>query len=266
MTTLLILIDGLRPDALAQVETPAIDSLCRRGAWTMQAQSVMPCLTLVCHMSIFHSVPPSRHGIMQNLYQPLARPLPGLFEQTKQANLKSGFLYNWEPLRDVGRPGSLHFSYFQDNLYRLADGDRQLAQEAIRYIEQENPGFVFLYLGSTDISGHAYGWMSPEYLANVTQVDEIVGDVLDSLPDNSTVLLQSDHGGHERMHGTEMPEDMLIPWLIAGPGIKQNHEIQQPVTLLNSAPTLTAVLGIDPAPEWEGVPVAEIFIHDQVIG
>ena len=259
MTTLFILIDGLRPDALALAETPAINGLRQRGAWTLRAQAVMPGITLVCHMSIFHSVPPSRHGITQNRYQPLARPLPGLFEQAKQAGLKSASFYNWEPLRDVARPGSLHFSYFQDNSFDLAQGDQHLAQEATHYIKRERPDFVFLYLGSTDVMGHAYGWMSEEYLTHVARVDEIVGDVLVSLPDNSTALLQSDHGGHERTHGTEIPEDRLIPWMVAGPRIKQNYEIQQPVTLLDTTPTLTAVLGIDPAPEWEGTSVDEIF-------
>ncbi len=259
MTTLFILVDGLRPNALARGETPVIDGLRQRGAWTLQAHSVMPCITLVCHMSIFHSVPPARHGITRNSYQPLARPLPGLFEQIKQADLKAGFVYNWESLRDVGRPGSLHFSYFADNLQFLAQGDQQLADEAVAYIERENPDFLFLYLGSVDISGHAYGWMSDEYLLNVAQMDKIVGDVLAHLPDGSTVLLQSDHGGHERTHGTEVREDMLIPWMIAGPGIKQNHEIEEPISLLNTAPTLTAVLGIDPAKEWEGTVPAEIF-------
>ncbi|MFQ5401600.1 MAG: alkaline phosphatase family protein [Anaerolineae bacterium] len=259
MTTLLILIDGLRPDALAQADAPAMNGLRRRGAWTLQARSVMPNITLVCHMSIFHSVPPSRHGITQNLYQPLARPLPGLFERVKEAGLKAAFFYNWETLRDLGRPGSLHFSYFHDSSYDLANGDRQVAQEAVCYIEREKPDFVFLYLGSTDVRGHACGWMSEEYLAHVTHIDRLIGDVLDGLPPGSTVLLQSDHGGHERMHGTDIPEDMLIPWIVTGPNIRRDYEIQQPVSLLNTAPTITAVLGIDSVPAWEGACVDEIF-------
>src|SRR2546425_7094759 len=30
----------------------------------------------------------------------------------------------------------------------------------------------------------------------------------------------SDHGGHGRSHGTEVGEDMRIPWVIAGPGVR----------------------------------------------
>ena len=260
MTTVLTLIDGLRPDALLATDAPHINGMRQRGAWTLQAQSVQPSITLVRHMSIFHAVPPTRHGIMQNLYQPLARPLPGLFEQVQQAGLRSGFFYNWEPLRDIGRPGSLHYSHFHANSHDFIHGDRKLMQRAVRYVNVEKPDFLFLYLGSLDEVGHAYGWMSSEYLAQVSLVDGVVGEMLAGLPPHSTVLLQSDHGGHDRTHGTNMPEDMDIPWIITGPGIRQNHEISQPVSLLNSAPTLTAVLHIPPAPQWDGRCVEEIFI------
>ena len=31
------------------------------------------------------------------------------------------------------------------------------------------------------------------------------------------VILTADHGGHDRIHGTELPEDMTIPVLMQGP-------------------------------------------------
>ena len=60
---LLVMIDGLRPDAITPERCPALTALKARGAYSLRAQSVMPCITLPCHMSIFHSVPPGRHGL-----------------------------------------------------------------------------------------------------------------------------------------------------------------------------------------------------------
>ncbi len=259
MTAVLFTIDGLRPDGLLKGNAPHINGLRQRGAWTLQAQSVMPCITLVCHLSIFHSVPPTRHGITQNLYQPFARPLPGLVEQIKKADKTAAFFYNWEMLRDLARPGNLQHSYFSANSYDLEHGDHEIAVAAATYIQRERPDFAFVYFGALDVCGHAYGWMSDEYLAYIEQVDQEVGLVLDSLPENSTILLESDHGGHDRSHGTEMVEDMTIPWIIAGSNIKANYEIQQPVSLLDTAPTLTDVLNIPPAPDWEGHVIEEVF-------
>ena len=108
--TILVMIDGLRPDALDQIDCPNLRSLIARGASTLTARSVMPSVTLPCHTSIFHSVPPTRHGITVNVWTPMARPLPGLVDVAKDAGKRCSFIYNWEPLRDVSRPEKLYAS------------------------------------------------------------------------------------------------------------------------------------------------------------
>src|SRR5690606_35085987 len=130
---------------------------------------------------------------------------------------------------------------------------------ALRYMGEHNPDFTFVYLGTVDEVGHRYGWMSAGYLEQLHHVDEAVGQLLDGLPAGATVLFQSDHGGHDRSHGTEMPEDMTIPWVISGPGIRANYEIRAAVSLLDTAPTLAGVLGGEPHYQWEGKAVAEVF-------
>ena len=50
--------DGLRPDAIQKANTPNLQAMMKQGAYSLKAQAVMPSVTLPCHMSIFHSVPP----------------------------------------------------------------------------------------------------------------------------------------------------------------------------------------------------------------
>lgn len=257
-TTVLVLIDGLLPDGLKSADCPNLVALCARGATSLCASSVMPCITLPCLMSTFHSVPPTRHGILTNDWMPMARPVPGLVEVAHMARLRSAFLYNWEPLRDLSRPGSLAFSYFRDNV-KDPDGDQVIADKAVRYIANDHPDFVFVYLGTLDAVGHAHGFMSRSYLAQLERIDGTLGTLLDGLPTKATVLVQSDHGGHGRTHGTNEPADMTIPWIIAGPGIRSGYEITTPVSLLDTAPTLSRVLGIAPHPKWEGRCVEEVL-------
>lgn len=47
--------------------------------------------------------------------------------------------------------------------------------------------------------------------------------------------------------------------MIAGPNIKRNYQIDQAVTLLETAPTLAYAMGIPVAQEREGEVVREIF-------
>src|SRR5215510_7057378 len=161
-----IMLDGVRPDAITTANCPTLNSLRERGASTFQARSVMPSITLPCHTSIFHSVPPTRHGITSNDWRPMARPLPGLFDVASAAGKRCAFFYNWEELRDLGRPGSLEMSYFRDT-DRQPDGDQIIAEEAVRYLAAAQPDFAFVYLGTVDSAGHHYGWMSEGYLAQV---------------------------------------------------------------------------------------------------
>lgn len=260
-TVVFVMLDGLRPDALLTGYTPHLDAFLKRGAYTLSARSVYPSVTLPCHTSIFHSVLPSQHGVIENVWTPEAG-LRGLVEVLKDADQRCGFFYNWEPLRDLSRPGSLAYSLFMDTAYTL-DGDLPIVQAALPHLLTRAYHFAFVYLGTIDTAGHLYGWMSDGYIQQVTLVDQAVGKLLDELPDDFVVLIQSDHGGggeHHQMHGTEHPADMTIPWMIAGPNIKQNYQIQSAVSLLDTAPTIAKLLGVNAAAEWQGRVIDEIFV------
>lgn len=253
-----ILIDGLRPDAIAKADCPNLRALMARSAYTLCARSVMPSITLPCHMSIFHSVPPERHGIVSNTWVPMARPLPGLIEVANANGVRCAHFYNWEPLRNVNTPENLWMSFCNDTS-KMIDGDAITVEVATSMIPRFQPQFSFVYLGTVDTMGHVFGWMNDGYLQQIARVDIELGKLLAALPADTHIVLQSDHGGHDRTHGTEMPEDMLIPWMVAGPGIKSGVELQSPVSLLDTAPTIARLLGIKPHPQWEGRVVDEIF-------
>jgi arylsulfatase A-like enzyme len=76
--------------------------------------------------------------------------------------------------------------------------------------------------------------------------------VLDAAGD-ATVLVMSDHGGHERTHGTLLPEDMTIPFILSGKGIASGVTIQKSVIIYDAAPTLAAAMGLPRARQWDGV-------------
>lgn len=258
MPVVLIMTDGLRPDAITPERTPHLWNFAQRGAHTFAAQSVVPSVTLPCHTSIFHSVPPSRHGITDNDYHPQVRPITGLVDQLNTHNQKCAYIYNWEQLRDLNRPGSLYYSYFINTGYQL-DGDDPLVDVAVPILAESRYPFTFFYFSTVDLAGHVYGWMSDGYLAQAAHVDGLIGRLLAAIPPETVTIIHSDHGGHERTHGTEMPEDMLIPYMIGGKGVRPGYVIQRPVSLLDTAPTVAHLLNVPPVREWEGTPITEAF-------
>ncbi len=261
---ILTIIDGCRPDGLAQAQTPNLDSIWQNGAYSWQAQSVMPSISLPCHTSMFRSIMPQKHGIHDNVFVPSAAQFPSILEVTNHAGLHTAFFASWEELRDLAAPGSLETGYYRH--YRPGrDNDTLVMSEAIRYVVAEQPDFMVIYLGDVDMTGHAYGWMSPEYLANIEANDKNIGDLLRALEahnlrDQYTLMVLSDHGGHEHTHGTNMPEDMTIIWMLNGPGIRNGHQVSAPITLLDTAPTIAHTLGLHRPDKWDGQPVLEAFV------
>lgn len=80
-------------------------SSCRIG--NVYAKTVVLSVTLPCHMSLFHSVVPQRHGILTNIYVPQVRPVKGLFEILTGQGKKCAMFYSWEELRDISGPGAM---------------------------------------------------------------------------------------------------------------------------------------------------------------
>ena len=132
---LLILADGLRPDALAACGHPYGTLLPSLGSYSLEAETVYPSVTLPCHMSLFHSVDPGRHGILTNTYVPQVRPVNGLCEQLSAAGKTCAFFYNWEELRDLSRPSSLAYSFFASgSVYSYEKANEMVTANALSFI------------------------------------------------------------------------------------------------------------------------------------
>lgn len=240
----LFLVDGLRPDALDPQRTPTIWRLMNDGVHTLNGRTVVPSATLPAHTSLFYGVEPDRHGVTTNTWSPPVRPTPSLFSVLRAGGLRCGSFYNWEELRDMAPPGALEAAFF------ASAGDAVIAAAARDFLSGGSLDFAFVYFGETDLVGHRAGWMSAAYLETVASADALIGQVLDSVSDGTTAIVTSDHGGHERTHGSDRPEDVTIPLIIRGPGTPQR--LTGPVGILDLAPTIADLLGVEAPVDWEG--------------
>lgn len=248
---ILISIDGMRPDGFLACNNPYCKTLMEDSTYALKAASVFPTVTLPCHVSMFHSVPPERHGVMTNTYVPPVRPIQGLFEVLKAQGAKCGMFYGWEELRDISRPGSLDRAEYVES-YSAPHTDTVLTDRALEYIKTEKPDFVFLYMVETDTKGgHDCGWMTDTYLEYVSVAIDNVKRVIEEAGRDYTVIITADHGGHMRGHGDDSPEDMNIPMFFVGREFEKNREIDG-IGLLSIAPTVTDIMGCESPREWEG--------------
>lgn len=248
----LILVDGMRPDSMEPCAHLYVKELLALAASALDAVTVMPSVTLPCHMSLFHSVDPARHGVTTNTYTPQVRPVTGLCEHLRHGGKTIGFFYDWEELRDLCRPGSLSDSV-------LLSGDRygyentcwKTTEAAVAAARDNALDFIFLYIGLLDAVGHDKGWMGEEYLASVHKAWDCIEAAVKALPACYSVIVTADHGGHSRGHGTDCEEDMRIPLLCKGPDFTPGSRLAN-AGILDIGPTIAVLLGVSPAPDWEG--------------
>ncbi|MBN1965998.1 MAG: alkaline phosphatase family protein [Anaerolineae bacterium] len=265
---IVVMFDGCRPDGLAQAQTPWLDALMLEGTHTWSAQTVVPSDTLPAHMSLFRGVLPEKHGVQTNTAAASAYAFPGIMDLAHQAGLHTAMFYSWEELRDLSAPGSLNMSFcltWRDD----RDTDAVIAEHAAAYLIAEQPALTLVYFARPDWTGHNAGWMSPAYVEAIAQTDRNASRLFAALAaaqvrENFTVLFLADHGGHGKGHGTASPEDTTIPWLLTGPGIRRNHRLTMPVPIIDTAPTLAYLLGLPPAPDWEGQPVWEALAQQSL--
>ena len=248
---ILISIDGMRPDGLLACGNPYVKTLEKLCTYNYESSSVTPSVTLPCHFSMSHSVTPERHGIITNTYVPQVRPIRGIFEKISSAGGRSAMFYGWEPLRDIASPETLMFATYI-NAYMKESSDTVLCDKAIEVISENKPDFAFLYMVETDEKGgHDNGWMSDEYLRRISVAIDNVKRIFDNFSCDYSIIIMSDHGGHDRTHGKDIPEDMTVPLFLYGPVFEGGKQIEN-TSLLDIAPTIADIMGIEPEREWMG--------------
>lgn len=256
MKVALLMADGMRSDAVTHI--PEVQEMMKKSKYTLEATSVMPSITLPCHLSLFLSVDPERHGTTTNVYAPQVRPVDGLCEVLHKAGKTCAFFYNWGEFRDLTKPNSLDYVKFvscgdvMQDFDRMEKSTKMVADDAIKYLNEEKPDFAWFYTAWPDHVGHWHCWMSDEYIKAVENSWKEITRIMEAIPDDYTVIVATDHGGHDGYHGTDMPEDMIIPLFMKGPAFEPGTKFEEEVNLKDIAPTIAELLGVPANPEWRG--------------
>lgn len=245
----LVSIDGLAPRVLAHTPTPTLSRLAREGLAASHALTVVPSITMTSHTSMLSGLPPEAHHVTFNRYQPWSRvSVPTLFSACPAAGLRCGLF--------AGKRKFAHFAEHEPGVerYVFAPEAAGVLAAAAAYLEERDPDLVVVHLAEVDLAGHQSGWDSGVQRTALTGVDALLGAFLGALCRHAerptAVLVTSDHGGHGTNHGSDLPEDRDIPWILWGDGIAPG--VLPEVSTLDTAPTLAALLGLPADPAWVG--------------
>lgn len=255
-----VVLDGVRPDAIESFGMASLRQLAERGAFTASATTVSPSVTAAAMTSLFTGVEPAAHGITSDRFhipRPRVRlaPLPAVLDA---AGLPVSTFVRKLPLlfRPLARACAMHLRV-RSPMFRGTDAWSILsaARETLR---SQRSGLIFLHWPDADNAGHDHGWMSPEYGRACRVLDTALGALLREtgvLTDRHTLLIVlADHGGggfEYRDHDGDHPDNLTIPVAMAG-GAVRRRGFDEPVSILDIAPTIANALGITVPAGWRG--------------
>ena len=266
--------DGVRPDGLAQAKTPNIDSLIANGSASFTTRVVMPSITMPNYTSHLCGAGPEVHGTTGNEWTvenhslpPVEKDEDGYFPSVymvikdQAPDVKTAYYWNWGPLINALNP-----RWMDEKLEAAEEEYNVLCDRAMEYIaaNRDSRMFMFLYNDYTDEVGHRHQWMSPEYIKSIEESDAQVGRVIEFLKkeglfEESHLMFISDHGGIDYGHGGTTPEEMNVPWVIQGPGIKKGFTIEEPNNTVNTASTVIKLFCLEQPLSWTGEVPESIF-------
>lgn len=263
---LVISVDGLRADVVDQFQMPNTYALMQSGTYAINASTTFPSATLPSHASMLTGMCPDKHGVDWNDYIPENgfAASPSIFEIAHNAGLWTVMVVGKEKLRQITMPENTDvYAYVNDR-------DSVVAERAVSLMP-EGFDLMFVHLPLVDGLGHAYGWLSPNYLVGTFRADEAIGMILAGLDEanlreGTLIIVTADHGGHDSTHGSRLPEDMQIPWVITGASsklalndVEAYTRVTRKISTVDTAATIAYALNLSIPEIWDGIPVYESF-------
>jgi Type I phosphodiesterase / nucleotide pyrophosphatase len=269
---MLIVVDGLRPDAIAGGAMPVLHGLMGRSWRASHAVTVRPSVTIAALTSLASGVSPATHGLTEARLRhlPRVRALQPLPAELRRLGVETIIVTPELPGAARWMTGALLRLAGVTRLEATTSAPSALIEAGARQIEG-NPGreFVVVYLNDTDLAGHAWGWMSSAYLQAARRVDRALARILPiTLEPETLVIITADHGGGgvlDNDHDHPHPINDSIPLALLGgrvsPGLDGG---EQPVRLLDIPPTVLHGFGGTAPGGYEGRVLHEAFQTEPV--
>jgi predicted AlkP superfamily pyrophosphatase or phosphodiesterase len=220
------------------LRTPNLRSLMQAGSYAEAVEGVYPTVTYPSHTTLITGRRPAEHGIYTNLasrepgqhagdwfWFAKAIKVPTLWDEARKHHLTTAAIawpvsvgapidWNVPEIWDPSKPPGLDMMYLAKFMNPLvgaellgalglpapgADPDTLKARLALYLIKEHKPNLTLIHLVDLDETEHEHGPGSPQALATLAHVDNLIGQVMEAvkqagLESSTDVFVVSDHG------------------------------------------------------------------------
>jgi len=270
---LLIGLDGVRVDVLAEAHTPYLDDLAEHGSYTDRAQTRPPTVSGPGWSSMLTGVWSDKHLVTGNNFEGNNyATYPDFLTRLEQVDPKfeTFAVVDWPPLGTTSSGGPLVSDAIDTKLnidgdeLGYTEADARTVERAAEYLANGDPDAVFVYLGDVDVVGHDHGSLAPEYRAAIETADAQLGALLHALEQRPSydeedwlIIVSTDHGRRDDGgHGGTSALERTIFCLVSGPAARIGT-LEEQTDIVDVAVTALVHLGVEIDPAWEldGKPV-----------
>jgi predicted AlkP superfamily pyrophosphatase or phosphodiesterase len=211
-------------------------------------ETVYPARTVVCFSSMLTGAAPEAHGISSNLVIKLGLRVESVFDALRRAG-KKGRLVGIAHLIDA----------FGDDVASVTSVahndkiDQNLIAAAKRELLERDPDLLVLQLLAVDQNGHTRGTYYPEYVERIEITDHLIEGFMRwceerGYLDDAAIILMADHGQGRGIgaHGHLSEGERFVPFAIWGSGAARGKTVEDLRSILDLAPTLCYLLGVEP--------------------
>ena len=245
---IVVVIDGCRLDRFHEAEKPYLEKMVAGGTVYESVETVYPARTVVCFSSMLTGAAPERHGITSNLVLKLGLKVESVFDVLRRAG-KKGRLVGIAHLIDA-------FGNDVASVTSVAHNDKidgNLIAAGRRELEEHDPELLVLQLLAVDQNGHVRGTRYPEYVERIEITDNLIEGFMSwceerGYLEDAAVVLMADHGQGIGIgaHGHLSEGERFVPFAMWGSGVKGGQTVRTPSSVMDLAPTICYLLGVEP--------------------
>jgi hypothetical protein len=281
---ILYTIDGFSDKAVGRVKMPNLEALIAQGAyfrqnWTIQTadpsnrfppsawalNGFTSSVPNVVQMAGTAMLQPGAQKYIQDSFFPLKITVH-VVNEISYRSLDQSFHYTAQAGGTAMR-----------GLYKV--GNDKTLFWAQTFLREVNPSFMWIHMQDTGIAAgevrsapagspwkdNIWGEGSP-YIKALQQQDVYLGQLIDSLKksgkwDKTVMFITGDHGEQTAGgHPPNIPEAWTMPLIMVGPGVKKGVTFDY-TEVIDTAPTLTYLMGVKPPNNADGRILAEALIN-----
>jgi arylsulfatase A-like enzyme len=278
-SVLLITLDTTRADKLGVYGnksglTPSLDGLSSRCTLFEHCYAPIP-QTFPSHLTVFSGWDPDHHGVRKNLEVFVPPKVPLLAEAFENHGYATGAFVSAMVLLGrfgMGRGFGTYDTDFYDPTHPLVNERMagETCSHALRWIqEQKGPWFCWVHLYDphfpyTPPPPYNERYKKKPYDGEVAYMDSALGGFFARLNEagllqDTLIVICGDHGESLGEHGEDTHTIFLydattrVPFLVHLPGQREARRVKETVGLVDIAPTVRDLCGLDSAPACDGV-------------